>query len=414
MRKMKKSLETLMRSKSIAAIYITGPADHNPAMRYFTGNVHVSRGDLVIRPGETPILFHDAFERDEAARTGCILRSNTAFSYADLLAETRGDRTKVEARRLAHILEGCGVTSGKVLVYGQCDAGKAYSMIEDAREYLPEIEFCADWDESVLYNAMITKDETELDQIRQMGKITTSVVGRVADFLSQQKVNKNELIDLNGNPVTIGQVKRLINLWLAEAGAENPEGTIFSQGYDSGVPHSTGKDNASIRLGETIVFDIFPCQIGGGYFYDFTRTWCLGFASDEIINLYEQVKTVYDRLISELEANQPLRSYQLRTCDLFEQMGHPTVRIHKNTEIGYNHSVSHGLGLRVHEKPWSGEKADETDILAPGAVFTIEPGLYYPDKGMGVRIEDTYCVTHMGKIELMADYPYDLILPIKG
>ncbi len=411
---MKKSLETLMRSNSIAAIYVTGPADHNPAMRYFTGNVHVSRGDLVIKPGEKPILFHDAFERDEAARTGCVLRSNNAFSYVDLLAETGGDRTKTEARRLAHILEDCGVTSGKVLVYGQADAGKAYSMIKAAADYLPQVEFSADWEESVLYNAMITKDEDELEQIRQMGKITTSVVGRTADFLSQQKAHKNELVDRNGDPVTIGQVKQLINLWLAESGAENPEGTIFSQGYDSGVPHSTGKDNAVIRLGETIVFDIFPCQIGGGYFYDFTRTWCPGYAPDEVVKLFDQVKMVYDRLISELEANRPLRPYQLRTCELFEQLGHPTVRTQKNTEIGYNHSVSHGLGLRVHEKPWSGEKADETDNLAPGAVFTVEPGLYYPDKGMGVRIEDTYCVNHSRKIELMAEYPYDLILPVKG
>lgn len=403
-----------MQSKSITAIYITGPADHNPAMRYFTGNVHVSRGDLVIKPGEKPVLFHDAFERDEAARTGFILRSNNIYSYGELLKETSGDRTKIESRRLAHILEDCGVTAGKVLVYGQSDAGIAYAMIQNTREYLPEVEFLADWDESVLYSAMITKDEEELDHIRQMGKVTTTVVGKVADFLSQQIARKNELFDRQGEPVTIGRVKKLINLWLAEAGAENPEGTIFSQGYDSGVPHSTGKDEAVIRLGETIVFDIFPCQIGGGYFYDFTRTWCPGFATDEVIKLYEQVKMVYDRLVSELETNQLLRPYQLRTCDLFEEMGHPTVRTHKNTEIGYNHSISHGLGLRVHEKPWSGEKADETDNLALGTVFTIEPGLYYPEKGMGVRIEDTYCVNLSGKIELMAIYPYDLILPIKG
>ena len=99
--------------------------------------------------------------------------------------------------------------------------------------------------------------------------------------------------------------------------------------------------------------------------------------------------------------------------NLFEDMGHPTVRTHKNTEVGYNHSIGHGVGLRIHEKPWFGDNADETDILIPGSVFTVEPGLYYPDKGMGVRIEDTYCVNHQGKIEKMAEYPYDLVLPIR-
>jgi Xaa-Pro aminopeptidase len=208
-------------------------------------------------------LFHDVLSVTRPREPGVFLRSNTAFSYADLLAETRGDRTKVEARRLAHILEGCGVTSGKVLVYGQCDAGKAYSMIEDAREYLPEIEFCADWDESVLYNAMITKDETELDQIRQMGKITTSVVGRVADFLSQQKVNKNELIDLNGNPVTIGQVKRLINLWLAEAARRIRKAISFTRGMilESRIPPVKTRPSVLVRPLCLIFFPVRSARI---------------------------------------------------------------------------------------------------------------------------------------------------------
>jgi seryl-tRNA(Sec) selenium transferase len=52
---MKNELEQLMKSNGIAAILITGAADHNPAMTYFTGHVHVSHGDLVIKPGEKPI-----------------------------------------------------------------------------------------------------------------------------------------------------------------------------------------------------------------------------------------------------------------------------------------------------------------------------------------------------------------------
>jgi Xaa-Pro aminopeptidase len=54
-----------------------------------------------------------------------------------------------------------------------------------------------------------------------------------------------------------------------------------------------------------------------------------------------------------------------------------------------------------------------TDVLAPGAIFTLEPGLYYPEKNMGVRIEDSLVVTPEGKFEILADYPKDLILPLK-
>ena len=51
--------------------------------------------------------------------------------------------------------------------------------------------------------------------------------------------------------------------------------------------------------------------------------------------------------------------------------------------------------------------------LAPGVVITSEPGLYYPEKGMGFRIEDTLWVRPDGKMETLADYPYDFVLPMK-
>ena len=46
-------------------------------------------------------------------------------------------------------------------------------------------------------------------------------------------------------------------------------------------------------------------------------------------------------------------------------------------------------------------------------VVTIEPGLYYPERGMGVRLEDTIYVTPDGEIEVLAQYPLDLVLPIE-
>jgi len=51
--------------------------------------------------------------------------------------------------------------------------------------------------------------------------------------------------------------------------------------------------------------------------------------------------------------------------------------------------------------------------LAPGSVFTLEPGLYYPERGMGVRIEDSWWVNPESGFEILADFPKDLILPMK-
>jgi len=52
-------------------------------------------------------------------------------------------------------------------------------------------------------------------------------------------------------------------------------------------------------------------------------------------------------------------------------------------------------------------------MLVPGIVATIEPGLYYPSQQMGCRLEDTMTVTDDGKIEVLAKYPLDLVIPVK-
>jgi Xaa-Pro aminopeptidase len=211
----------------------------------------------------------------------------------------------------------------------------------------------------------------------------------------------------------IKDVKRRINLWLAEQEAENPEGTIFAIGRDAGIPHSVGNPDDALRLGQTIVYDIFPCEAGGGYFYDFTRTWCLGYAPEPVLKLYEDVKNCYDTIYASLKVNAPFHHYQKQTCEFFESRGHKTILNDPTVESGYNHSLGHGLGLQVHEKPWASMiNPSSSDILAPGSVFTLEPGLYYPEKGMGVRLEDTLTAHADGRFEILADYSKDLILPI--
>jgi Xaa-Pro aminopeptidase len=54
------------------------------------------------------------------------------------------------------------------------------------------------------------------------------------------------------------------------------------------------------------------------------------------------------------------------------------------------------------------------DTVLPGQVFTIEPGLYYPERGIGVRLEDSFWVGPDGKPYLLADYPMDLVIPVKN
>jgi Xaa-Pro aminopeptidase len=281
------------------------------------------------------------------------------------------------------------------------------------QKFMPEIQFIGGMEEDVLQKTRYSKDPGEIERIRQMGKVTTEVVGLTADFLTSQLVKEGILCRPDGQPWTIGDVKRRINLWLAERGAENPEDTIFAIGHDAGVPHSSGKPTDILRLGQTIVFDIYPCEMGGGYFYDFTRTWCLGYAPEEAQQMYDQVLSVYQQVVKELKVNAPFKEYQRLTCDLFESMGHPSILSDADTEVGYVHSIGHGVGLNIHERPFSGIDSSVKDILSPGTVITIEPGLYYPERGLGVRLEDTYWVTPEGKMEILADYPLDLVLSVR-
>jgi hypothetical protein len=182
---------------------------------------------------------------------------------------------------------------------------------------------------------------------------------------------------------------------------------------DAGIPHSAGNPDDFFELGKPIVFDIFPCEAGGGYFYDFTRTWCLGFAPDAVKEIHQQVLTIHHQIIKDLQENTLYRNYQQKTCEMFKELGHPTIADSYNIQEGYVHSIGHGLGLDVHENPFSGLTSTERDVLIEGVVFTIEPGLYYPSRGFGVRIEDTICLNAHGKFEVMAEYPYDLVLPMK-
>lgn len=410
---MKTDIDDLMQARKLDAILIVGPAQHNPPMYYMTGGGHMSMAMLIKKLSLEPLLFHQSMERDEAAMTGLKTIDLNKYQFEQLLKEAGGDFLRAVVRRYELMFIDAGLTAGRVAVSGMIDAGKSYAIFSKLQETLPGIEFVGELDDSLLLTAMATKEDYEIERIRQMGKITVEVVGQVADLLVSHSVRDELLVHGDGTPLTIGDVKRKINLWLAERGVENPEGTIFAIGRDAGVPHSSGNSSDTLRLGQTIIFDIFPCESGGGYFYDFTRTWCLGYASDEILSLFEDVFDVYQQIMAELTVNTPCKPYQDRTCELFESKGHPTVKSNPQTQEGYVHSLGHGLGLHVHERPWFGANATENDRLEPGVVVTIEPGLYYPERGMGVRLENTVWVRPDGEMEVLAPYPMNLVLPLK-
>ncbi|MFH1907678.1 MAG: M24 family metallopeptidase [Chloroflexota bacterium] len=412
---MKSDLDALMQAKNLDAILVIGNAEHNPPMYYLTGGGHVTGATLIKKRGGEAVLFCNDMERDEAAKSGLKVIPYSTYNYEALLKEAQGNPALAAAIRYKRMFTDQGV-HGRVGIYGNTDLGSAFAIFTHLQKLMPELDLVGETrDNSLFMKAMETKDETEVARIRKMGRITTQVVGRVADYLTGCEVREEDevLLKEDSTPLTVSDVKSKINLWLAELGAENPEGTIFAIGRDAGVPHSSGTPTDLLRLGQTIVFDIYPCEAGSGYFYDFTRTWCLGYAAPEAQKLYDEVKAVFDKVMENFDLNAPFKNLNRFVCEQFEGMGHKSLLNTAAPLEGYVHSLGHGLGLNVHERPWSGLTAADDNILKPGVVVTVEPGLYYPEKGMGVRIEDSVWIRTDGRAEILAEYPYDFVLRMK-
>ena len=412
---MKSDLDAIMQASHLDALVVVGHAEYNPPMYFFTGGGHVSHATLIKKRGEEAVLFHGDMERDEAAKSGLKLIPYSKYDFDELTKKANKDHVLAGAMRFEEMFKDVGVTSGRVGVYGTYDVGSVFGLLIALQKLMPAVEFVGEPRESSIFmKAMETKDEKDVARIRRVGRITTEVVGKVRDFLTNCDVRDDEvLLKEDGTPLTVGDVHSKIRLWVSERGAELPSGFIFAQGRDAGVPHSAGTPTDFMRLGQTIVFDIYPAEAGGGYYYDFTRTWSLGYAKPEAQELYDQVKEIFDKLNDNFDLNAPFRNYQQMTCEYFESKGHKTPLNTKAPQEGYVHSLGHGVGLNIHERPFSGFNAGDDHRLAPGVVITSEPGLYYPEKGMGFRIEDTLWVRPDGKIETLADYPYDFVLPMK-
>lgn len=409
---MKQDLDRLMQERGLNAIWVTGAANHNPALVYFTGVANLTRADVIKKQGEPPVLFHYSMERGEAARTGLACRNINDYKPQEILREAGGSLTRAGAIRLARMFADLGI-EGRIGVAGTTDLAASYPLLEELGRQAPRISIVADGDDPILMRARATKSPAEIDAIRRLGRVCVSVLEDVAGLLSSHSVRSNRLIKRNGEPLVIGDVKAFIRMRITEKGAEMPDSVIFAQGRDAGVPHSTGSDESPILAGQPIVFDLFPCEAGGGYFYDITRTWCPGFASEEMECMHQQVLQAHDEAVALARRGTLCRDVQLHVCRRFSAWGHPTMLDNPSSENGYVHNLGHGVGLAVHESPSFAHAETNLDRLETGAVFTIEPGLYYPEQKIGIRLEDTLQIRSDGTAEILAPFSTDLLLPIR-
>ena len=172
-----------------------------------------------------------------------------------------------------------------------------------------------------------------------------------------------------------------------------PFDVIAASGKNSSMPHARPTEK-KIEKGDFVIIDW-----GGeadGYYSDMTRTFLMNgsYVSDKI-EIYKLVQKAQQKAIDAIGLRMKTQEIDSAARDVIKKAGYGDF---------FGHGTGHGIGLDVHEPPYvswfKGERIRE------GMVFTVEPGIYIPDKG-GVRIEDMALVKNR-KAELLTSLSREL------
>jgi len=204
--------------------------------------------------------------------------------------------------------------------------------------------------------------------------------------LRHARIGKARRLMLNQSPLTAERLRAIIDTAILQAGG-NSTHTIVAGGRQSSDPHQHG--HGELHADEPIVIDIFPRSQCTGYYGDVTRTVVRGRATEFTRAMYAAVTKAQAAAMTQLRNG--IRGADVHNAaeESFVESGYKTSRRNGHME-GFFHGTGHGVGLDVHEAPRLNRRSH--DMLRPGHVVTVEPGLYYPDVG-GVRLEDVVLVT---------------------
>lgn len=408
---MKADLDRLMQERGLAGLLVAGGEEHSVARAYLSAGVHISGGLIVKKPGAEPLLIVNGMEFEEAKKSGLPCKTYGDVGYMDIVRQT-SDPVQQTLLFWRAGLRAAGIEGGRIGVYGTGEINVYLEIARQAAAALPEYEIVGEAGPTLLAEAMMTKDADEIARIRDVARRTNEVLQATWDYIAGHQAQADEtLADDQGAPLTIGDVKRFVRRALLDRGLEDT-GMIFAQGSDAGWPHSRGEEAMVLRQGQSIVFDLFPRELGGGYCHDVTRTWCIGYAPPEVQQAYDQVMEAFDRSLEAFALGQGTYTLQEVVLDYFEGQGHRTQRSHPGGLEGYVHSLGHGIGLQIHERPGISHLRRD-DVFQVGQVITIEPGLYYPERGFGVRVEDSLFISEAGELVSITPFRKDLVLPLR-
>jgi Xaa-Pro aminopeptidase len=224
------------------------------------------------------------------------------------------------------------------------------------------------------------KTPEELKEMKKAVQITAAAFAYIKKFI---KTGKKEL-------EIAGELERFIRYNGASAASFD---IIVAAGENSSFPHHLTSARV-IKRDEPVLIDMGIER--NGFKSDLTRVFFSGKINSLEKEVYGVVREAQERALRNIKPGIPVSEIDAAARRYITERGYG-----KN----FLHSLGHGIGLEVHEAPAISEKNKE--ILKPGMVFTIEPGIYIAGS-FGIRIEDMVAVTRNGAEVLSKDLPkYD-------
>lgn len=226
------------------------------------------------------------------------------------------------------------------------------------------------------------KTAEEQEKMRRASQVNDSVMGKL-------------IARLGGNHSETELAGVLRELY-QEAGCQGFSfEPITAYAANAADPHHM-TDNTRGKRGECVVLDIGGVK--DDYCSDMTRTVFLGEVSDRAREIYEVVKEANRRGIAAAKPGNRMCDVDKAARDYITEKGFGKY---------FTHRTGHSIGLEVHE---AGDVSSVNQaIIRPGQCFSVEPGIYIPEEGIGVRIEDLVLITQDG-CEVLNHFPKDLLV----
>ncbi|CAM4318097.1 Xaa-Pro peptidase family protein [Paenibacillus alkaliterrae] len=247
------------------------------------------------------------------------------------------------------------------------------------QEQFPGIELVPT--ENIVEKLRGIKDEKELGYIRNAVKITELAFEHILGILKPG--------------ISERDVSAELEYFMRKNGATSSAySTIVASGERSALPHGLASDKL-LAANEFVTLDFGASY--EGYCSDLTRTVFIGKPTDNHKEIYRIVLEANRATLAGLKPGMSGKEGDSLARDIIAGYGYG---------VFFGHGLGHAFGLEIHEPMRLSQQSE--DILQPGMVMTVEPGIYIPGFG-GVRIEDDFVVTETG-IEVLMKSNKELIV----